>query len=483
MKARIILSILLTVAMAATSSAQQKLELPKVIGSNMVLQQGEAVRIWGQGIPGRKVRVSFDGQRKTAVVDADGSWSLSLDPMQADFTPKVMTVSDGKQRIRLENILVGEVWLAGGQSNMEYRMDRPKGYVLQKRGEDVQMEEYLKGGDERIRLLYVEKRRNVDTLPSKGWRTLSRESLGDMSAPAYFFAQTLADSLNVPVGVMSISWGGSAIEAWTPRDRALDFLRSHPDSRNNSIRESEYGSMFASMIAPVIPYTVKGFIWYQGESNLINHPDNFHYYYDKQKLLVESWRELWGDESLPFYYVQLAPYTYSQRRDRYPATWDMLPQFWAIQQRLMDIPYSGMAPVLDLVDEPGDIHPPYKHVVGYRLALWALNKDYGRSYLETSGPVFKSARIEGDEIVLQFSHADGLRSSDGKPLSWFQILNSRGNFVRTTVEIRGNEVRIPAQKGLVNQELRFAWDELAMPNLVNSAGLPALPFRTTVTKQ
>lgn len=482
MKARTIITLLLAVTFAVAASAQQVLELPKVIGSNMVLQQGEEVAIWGQGVPGKKVRVNFAGQKKTTIVDAEGHWSLLLDPMTADFTPRSMIISDGKSRIELENILVGEVWLAGGQSNMEYRMDRPKGYVLQKRGEDLQMEEYLKGGDERIRLLYVEKKRNVDALPSKGWQTLDKESIADMSAPAYFFAKTLADSLDVPVGIMSISWGGSVIEAWTPEDKAIDYLRKNPDSKNNNIRESEYGSMFASMIRPVIPYTINGFIWYQGESNLLNHPDTFHYYYDKQKLLIESWRELWGDDSLPFYYVQLAPYSYSQRRDRYPITWDKLPEFWTIQQNLMDIPYCGMAPILDLVDVPGDIHPPYKHIVGYRLALWALQNDYGKEYLEASGPVLDSARIEADEIVLEFSHADGLRSSDGKPLSWFQTLNSRGNYARATAVIKGNQVRIPIQKRVEVQEVRFAWDELAMPNLVNSAGLPALPFRISITK-
>lgn len=483
MKARTIITVLLAVTFTVTAAAQQQLELPKVISSNMVLQQGEEVSIWGRGVPGRKVRVNFAGQKKSVSVASDGSWSLLLDPMEADFTPQIMTISDGKSRIRLENILVGEVWLAGGQSNMEYRMDRPKGYVLQKRGEDLQMEEFLKGGDERVRLLYVEKRRNVDTLPSKGWQTLDKQSIADMSAPAYFFAKTLADSLNVPVGVMSISWGGSAIEAWTPKERIDEFVGKYPDSRNNSIRESEYGSMFASMIRPVIPYTLRGFLWYQGESNLINHPDNFHYYYDKQKLLIESWRELWGDDSLPFYYVQLAPYSYSQRRDRYPVTWDALPEFWTIQQKLMDVPYSGMTPILDLVDVPGDIHPPYKHIVGYRLALWALRNDYGKPYLEASGPVLNSAWIEGDEIVLDFSHADGLKSSDGKPLSWFQTLSSRGSYARSTARISGSQVRLPVQKGLEVQEVRFAWDELAMPNLVNSAGLPALPFTITVTKQ
>lgn len=482
MKARSIITILLAVSIAATATAQQALELPKVIGSNMVLQQGEEVAIWGKGVPGKKVRVNFAGQKKTAVVDTEGNWSLLLDPMTADFTPQTMTISDGRSRIKLENILVGEVWLAGGQSNMEYRMDRPKAYVLQKRGEDVQMEEFLKGGDERIRLLYVEKKRNVDTLPSKGWQTLHQESIADMSAPAYFFAKTLADSLNVPVGIMSISWGGSVIEAWTPEDKATDYLHKNPESKNNNIRESEYGSMFASMIKPVIPYTINGFIWYQGESNLLNHPDNFHYYYDKQKLLIESWRELWNDDSLPFYYVQLAPYSYSERRDRYPITWDKLPEFWTIQQKLMDIPHCGMAPILDLVDIPGDIHPPYKHIVGYRLALWALRNDYGKSYLEASGPILDSARIEGEEIVLEFSHADGLKSSDGKPLSWFQTLNSRGNYARSTAVIKGNQVRLPIQKGVNIQEVRFAWDELAMPNLVNSAGLPALPFNILVSK-
>lgn len=199
------ISLIAALAICGTA-AQAQISLPKVIGDNMVLQQGKSVAIWGEGVPGKKVTVRFAGQSARATVAPDGKWSVSLAPMQASFEPRQMTISDGRSKVKLNDILVGEVWLASGQSNMEYRMDRPKNYVLQKHGEDVQKKVFEKGGDQRVRVLYVEKRNGTDTLPSDGWKKSSKENIAPISAPAYLFAIELADSLNVPVGVMSSSW-------------------------------------------------------------------------------------------------------------------------------------------------------------------------------------------------------------------------------------------------------------------------------------
>ncbi len=293
---KILFSLLAFLLAGAAATAQ--IGLPKVIGDDMVLQQGKEVAIWGTGIPGRKITVKFAGQTVRATADSAGNWSAKLAPMAGSFEPRQMSISDGRNTIRLKDILVGEVWLASGQSNMEYRMDRLKNYVLQKRGEDVQKRIFEQGGDSRVRVLYVEKRNGTDTLPSSGWHKSSRETVAPISAPAYLFAIELADSLNVPVGVMSSSWGGSSIEVWTPRKEILEYTASHPESANLRVRTSEFGSKFANMIAPMIPYTVRGFLWYQGESNFQNHPDRFKSYYDKQKILVNSWRSLWGGTKL-----------------------------------------------------------------------------------------------------------------------------------------------------------------------------------------
>lgn len=457
-------------------SANAQIELPKVIGDNMVLQQGEPAAIWGSGIPGRKVSVRFAGQNVRTTVGDDGSWMLRLEPMEASFEPRTMTISDGKTTVRLHDVLVGEVWLASGQSNMEYRMDRPLSRGDEP-GTEVQTQLLEQGGDSRVNVLYVEKKTGVDSLPSDGWKTSSKETVAPISAPAYFFARTLADSLGVPVGIISSSWGGSQIETWMPREIIDDYADAHPGSRVNGIPESAWGTKFASMIAPICPYTIRGFIWYQGESNLLDNPESFGSYYDKQKLLVESWRSFWGDGDLPFYYVQLAPYDYSKRKDAHPVSRDMLPQFWEIQRRLMEVPGTGMAQTTDLADKTGDIHPPYKHIVGYRLALWALRNEYGRSGLETLGPELESAIVENGRLVLDFARADGLKTDDGGPVNCFRILYSNLKLRDAVPEISGDRLVFEIPDGLEVLEIRFAWDEASLPNLVNGSGLPALPFR------
>lgn len=476
MNTRKLLSLAAAALMACCHIASAQIELPKVIGNDMVLQQGKDVAIWGKGVPGKTITVRFAGQTVRTAVEEDGGWMLRLSPMEASSEARRMTISDGKTTIRLDGVLVGEVWLASGQSNMEYRMDRPLSRGDEP-GTEVQTQLLEQGGDSRVNVLYVEKKTGVDTLPSDGWKTSSKETVAPISAPAYFFARTLADSLCVPVGIISSSWGGSQIETWMPREIIDDYADAHPGSRVNGIPESAWGTKFESMIAPICPYTIRGFIWYQGESNLLDNPESFGSYYDKQKLLVESWRSFWGDGDLPFYYVQLAPYDYSKRKDAHPVSRDMLPQFWEIQHRLMEVPGTGMAQTTDLADKTGDIHPPYKHIVGYRLALWALRNEYGRSGLETLGPELESAIVENGRLVLDFARADGLKTDDGGPVNCFRILYSNLKFRDAVPEISGDRLIFEIPDGLEVLEVRFAWDEASLPNLVNGFGLPALPFR------
>lgn len=476
-----LLSLAAAALMACCHIASAQIELPKVIGNDMVLQQGKDVAIWGKGVPGKTITVRFAGQTVRTAVEEDGGWMLRLSPMEASSEARRMTISDGKTTIRLDGVLVGEVWLASGQSNMEYRMDRPLSRGDEP-GTEVQTQLLEQGGDSRVNVLYVEKKTGVDTLPSDGWKTSSKETVAPISAPAYFFARTLADSLGVPVGIISSSWGGSQIETWMPREIIDDYADAHPGSRVNGIPESAWGTKFASMIAPICPYTIRGFIWYQGESNLLDNPESFGSYYDKQKLLVESWRSFWGDGDLPFYYVQLAPYDYSKRKDAHPVSRDMLPQFWEIQRRLMEVPGTGMAQTTDLADKTGDIHPPYKHIVGYRLALWALKNEYGRSGLETLGPELESAMAEDGRLVLEFNRADGLKTDDGGPVNCFRILYSNLKLRDAVPEISGDRLIFEIPDGLEVLEVRFAWDEASLSNLVNGFGLPALPFRYSLAE-
>lgn len=475
---------LLTLALAVLGVVrlQAEIRLPKVIGDNMVLQQGKDVAVWGYADPGETVTVKFARQTKRAKADMDGKWMVRLDPMTASKKPAEMTISGRKEKVALKNILVGEVWLASGQSNMEYSMNNHPKYSKPGRGDKDILEKEFKAADNPIiRVLFVEKRLNTDELPTTGWHGLSEESLAPVSAAGYFFAKKLVEELDVPVGIISSSWGGAMIEFWTPEEAYRNSPEFSGDMEGNTLDGSQAGRYYDKMIEPQIPYTLRGFLWYQGESNLMI--GDILRYADKQKVLVDSWRSGWGDETMPFYYVQLAPYSYSTRRgDRVVSTWEALPRFWEAQTLSLDIPYTGQVVVTDLVDNPRDIHPPYKWVVGERLARLALAKDYGKD-IEYSGPVFRRMTLEGDKAILEFDHAEELATRDGKAPDWFQVRSSSGRLVKPEAVIDGNKIVLTVDKGAkMPLEVYFAWDELAMPNLVNKDGLPAVPFRTNPEK-
>ena len=457
-----------------------QITLPKVIDDNMVLQQGKKVNIWGEAIPGERVTVKFQRQTKKTVTDAEGKWCVQLDEMTATHKPQQMTIRGKKNTIRLKNILIGEVWLASGQSNMEYSMNNHPKYAKAKKGNPNRLkEEYEKANSPIIRLMYVKKDLKSDTLPSNGWQTLSQESLAPMSAVGYFFAKRLVEESDVPVGIISTSWGGTRIETWTSEEAYAESSLFKEKIDGHKIDGHRIGERYDKMVAPMVPFTLRGFLWYQGESNLIDlgPTDN---YYEKKKVLVESWRKAWGDETLPFYYVQISPYAYSARRgDLVAKAWDALPCFWEEQTACLQIPHTGMVVTTDLVDNVKDIHPSYKWTVGERLARLALAKDYGRTDIVYSGPKYKGIKVNGKKVIIEFDHTHGgLKTTDGKTPDWFQVMTTNGRYSKPlTIAIEGNTVVLTHDRLDPSGSVRFAWDEVAMPNLVNGEGLPACPFK------
>lgn len=456
--------------------------LPKVISDNMVLQQGKKVNIWGNAAPGEQVTVKFQRQTKKTIANELGHWNVKLDELKATHKPQQMTVRGKKNSIRLKNILIGEVWLASGQSNMEYSMNNHPKYAKAKKGNpNILKEEFEKANSPIIRLMYVKKDLKSDTLPSNGWQTLSQETLAPVSAAGYFFAKELTEKLNVPVGIISTSWGGTRIETWTPEEAYAESPLFKDKLTNHQIDNHRVGERYNKMVAPMIPFTLKGFLWYQGESNLLDLGvmDN---YYDKKKVLIESWRKAWSDHELPFYYVQISPYAYSIRRgDRVANAWDALPRFWEKQTACLQIPHTGMVVTTDLVDNVKDIHPSYKWTVGERLARLALAKDYGKTETIFSGPIYKGIKVKGEKVIIEFDHTHGgLKTSDGKAPDWFTVKLNNGRYSKPqSATIEGNTIILTHERLDPSGSVRFAWDELAMPNLINGEGLPAQPFRAT----
>jgi len=410
-------------------------KLSAVFNHHMVLQRQRPIVVWGWADPGEAVTVALDQQTAQATADANGDWKVTLPAVEADGKPHRMTVS-GRNKIELDDVLIGEVWLGSGQSNMEWPLMATHN----------SQEAIAAANHPQIRLFHVPKVQTPQ--PAKDvkaeWKACTPQTIPSFSAVLYYFGLRLHKELNVPVGLINDSWGGSPIEAWLVGS----------------------GHMYNGMIAPVKPFALRGVIWYQGESNVANGLA----YFNKMQALIEGWRKVWGFD-FPFYYVQLAPWSgYAP---------GALPPLWEAQVASLKIPGTGMAVTTDLVDDIKDIHPRNKLDVGNRLALWALAKTYGKTDLVFSGPLYRSMAVEGNKVRLSFAHAaKGLKSRDGKPLSEFEIAGADGKFVPAEAAIDGMTVVVQSKDVAEPKHVRFGWRNTANPNLVNSEGLPASPFQT-----
>lgn len=468
-------------------------KLPNVLTSNMIVQRDQLVPIWGTALPSEPVSVNFAGQTKHAFADAEGRWSVNLDPMSASFEPRVMRISASGKDTVLENILVGDVWLCGGQSNMEYPMRISlKRYAGPVRGENIAEKEWRSGGNSNIRLMLVEKKRSLPDCTTSGWQECYDSTLSVFSAAGYFFGKNLQETLKVPIGLISSNWGGTRIEPWTPSsayDKSSVFA-AETTVKPYKIDNSEVGGLYNSMIAPLAPFALKGFIWYQGESNAMFEDAR---YVEKTQLMLDAWRSAFRNSAAPFYYVQIAPYYYSKRKDKIPHTQQLLPVFCEFQTKCLSLPNTGQVVVTDLVDNLADIHPSYKWEIGRRLALLALSKTYGKSDLVCSGPQFKSMQAKGKTLELTFDNVgSGLTAGQHNPqtnafealpatdLTWFEVA-AQGDtlFHPAKAVIQNGKVIVSCPEVKKPAQVRFCWNETAMPNFFNKDGLPAVPFRTS----
>lgn len=424
------------------SAARADVKLPSVIGSHMVLQRDKPLPIWGSADPGEDITVTLDDKTEKAKPDGKGVWKVTFPAMKADGKTHTITIA-GKNKIQLDDILVGEVWIGSGQSNMEWSVQQSADAEKTKAEAD----------HPKIRLFHVPKTqaKTPATDVKAEWKTCTPTSVKDFSAVLYHFGVRLQKDLDVPVGLINSSWGGSPIEPWT-------------------ITEKGSGGMYNGMIAPLQPFPVRGVTWYQGETNAIQ--KNGLRYRDKMEDLIKGWRKAWGYD-MPFHFVQIAPWSGKAYEP------GELESLWEAQVASLKIPGTGMVVVTDLVDNVGDIHPRNKKDVGNRLALWALAKDYGKKELVYSGPLFKSMKVDGDKVRLLFAHVGGgLKSRDGKPLSEFEIAGADGKFVPAEAVIDGDTVVVSAKGVTGPEQVRFGWRKIANPNLSNKEGLPASPFQT-----
>ena len=469
------ISMLITVLISASA----EIKPAPVFTDNMVIQQEKDIHIWGKATPGERVTVKFMKQTVHTTTNDKGEWSAILKPVKACNRPQSLIIKGTSGKIEFKNVLVGEVWLASGQSNIEYSMNNHPHHARPKKGDPEKLyKEFKAASNPDIRVMYIKYSYNGEILPTTGWQTLSDETLAPISAAGYFFAKTVSDSLHVPVGIISSSWGGSLIESWTPREAYESSSVLHKGMHDGKYYGLPVGNHYYPMIAPLAPYSMRGFLWYQGEANVL---DQRGAGYDiKQRALIESWRKAWQDETMPFYFVQLAPYLYSSRTmDEQGVAWDALPKFWKMQEATLDVPYTGMAVISDLVDKLNDIHPPYKWIVGERLARIALNKTYGKNIVCDS-PKFKEMNVDADKVIITFDHACRLKTRDGKAPDCFKLKNFKGYYFKAKAELINNKVVLQLDSTHARPAcVRFAWDEKAQPNLCNQEGLPTIPFYAT----
>lgn len=441
-------------------AAEAQVRLPNIFADHMVLQQNSEVSIWGWASTPGKVTISesWDTVQVKAVVANTSFWRAYIKTPSAGG-PYTISVKGGNEVV-LHDVMIGEVWLCSGQSNMAW----PLGGALDGK------EEVPNANNANIRLFQVPQSaaETPQIRGEGGWQVCSPESAKGFSAVGYYFGKRLQEKLNVPIGLLNISWGGTPAEAWTPSDRieSDSILRQGAAKLNpeNPWGPTSPGSIFNSMIYPVLHFGIAGAIWYQGESNA----GNASTYETTMAQLIQSWREGFGKQ-FPFYYVQIAPYTYGNDQGNVVREQEL---------KMLSIPHTGMVVIWDHVENVKDIHPKYKQPVGDRLANYALGDNYGQTGFAYKSPVYKSMTVEKHAIRISFDNAPtGLMSKGGDPTE-FQIAGADGNFVPATAKLDGSDVIVSSKNVKDPVAVRFGWPNESIPNLFSKEGLPASCFRT-----
>jgi sialate O-acetylesterase len=422
---------------------------------HMVIQRDTAAPVWGKAAVGEQVTVTGSWAPTVSVsatAGADGKWRVDLQTPPAGG-PYTLTI-EGNNTITITDVLSGDVWLCSGQSNMAMALDSTDNSAAAIAAADHPNMRLFKITADQVSVPLTEFRPHPSNGEVPVWSVCSPTTAPGMSAVGYYFGRELLTELDVPIGLIASAFSGKPIESFFPEP---------PDVRK----------AYNAMIHPQIPFAMRGVIWYQGETNLMNDgiDGNPLSYVAKKKELIDSWRSLWGVD-FPFYYVQLAPYNYSRHGDG-----GVLPFFWEAQTQVMDeVSGTGMAVITDTVTNLNDIHPQIKEATGIRLALLALDNTYGYDIVST-GPVFQSLEVVGTTLEVTFDSAVGLTTSDGQAPGWFEMAGADQVYHTATATISGNKVILSSPDVTAPIGMRFAWNEIAQPNLRNGAGLVASAFR------
>lgn len=505
MKPKLLL-LLVVITIVSTLTVYSEVRLPDILGSSMVFQQNQKVPIWGTAEIGETVVVTFQKQKLTVAADAKGNWRVDLKPLKADFTPQTLTI-EGKNKIELKDILVGEVWLVAGQSNMQRLLRETAN------GEEVQS----KANHPNIRLFNVS--REVAFKKKQGklgdWLACTPKSVAEFSAAGYYFGVELERELKVPIGLINSSYGGSQAEAWTP----VEYLTANPDLkatvertkiwdeerprvkveyaeaikkwRDDSEKQKAAGvrpspspsvpdalrdyriasSIYDGMIAPLMPFAIRGAAWYQGESNEARAEQ----YNILLPVMIRAWRERWGQGNFSFGIIQLPNYR-AVKPEPEESAWSFIRE--AERRTALNTPNTGLIVTIE-IGESNDIHPKNKLDVGKRMAVWALKDVYGRRIIDA--PTLKKVEIKDNRIILTFDNVGtGLKIKDGEKLDEFAIAGADKKFVWADAKIVGkNKIEVSSPNVAAPLAVRYAFNSNPKnPNLTNDSGLPASPFRT-----
>ncbi|WP_111708299.1 sialate O-acetylesterase [Lutibacter citreus] len=459
------------------NSSFGQLKIPPFFGDNMILQQNEENYIWGwtEKITDVNIHTSWNSKSIVTKSDKNGYWKIAFNVPKADLKEHTIKISSNKSSIILNDIMFGEIWVCSGQSNMEMTL---KGNFNEPvTGSNKAIAESSNKFIRQFRLDY-----NFAKTPIKdckgNWQKANPNTTPDFSAIGYFFANQIYKGINVPVGIINTTWGGTAIESWMDKGLLTNNFRyvnlNELETQNVNFKSPTV--LYNAMINPLVGLKIKGFLWYQGESNVSNYPKN---YVDHFPAMIKKWRKLWNQGDFPFYYVQICPFNYSKK--------DALPIIEAQLKTMELVLNTGMVTTGD-IGEQWNIHPKSKKEVGQRLAYWALNKQYNFTKIQYGGPYFKNLKIEENKAIIEFQNAPNGLTPANTPLNEFWIAGADKIFYRANAKVKiqwelPHHLRIPLVE--VSHEkvpkpvaIRYGWTNYFEASLFDTGGNPASPFRT-----
>ena len=507
-------NLIFSLLMATSLCSQAEISTPAFFSDGMVLQRDLKASIWGQAEANTEVSVKFADQILTTTSSAEGSWKITFQNLAATSTGAPLRITAGKDTKTINDVLVGEVWHASGQSNMEWTVEKSSRADLAQTAIDPLLR------------VYVAKNTTASTPQGdfKGtWQSTKPGNTGKFTATGWEFAKRLREELDVPVGILETAWGGKSVEAYTSHEALLilpeakivldrksnaiknwhpekakekyktalaehkEKLKAHKENKNSKKRAPKapkkpedpsqsadmHSNLYNGMVAPIVGYGIRGSIWYQGENNANTGTSEI--YEELLTCMIKDWRTRWGHD-FSFYFVQLANYRKATQEPGVESTWVNVQD--EMRKTLKHVKKTGMAIIND-IGTADNIHPPNKQDVGERLARWALAKDYGKTGFSLSGPIYKSHTIEKGQFLITFDHAKGLQSRDGKDIARLEITDGKGQWYWAKSEFEGNTLRVWHDSVGQPTRVRYAWaSNPTGANLVNGEGLPASCFDT-----